>query len=660
MADLTVEEALRLGISAHKSGRYEEAERYYKAILRSSSMHADANHNMGVLCVTFGKYEEAIKFFRKALKANPSVPQFWLSIVNALVKTDRLIEAKNSLVEAAGSGISGSAFDKLNDMVETRIKGRTGFDTLPKNDLKNLMLLLQAREFESVIQQTSSLLEKFPESTSLIAVRGAAYIALRDYEKAISLYKKSICLQPENPESYFNLGNAFKEKGDLNAAILNYKRAIEIRPSFAEAHNNLGNIFKDQGDINAAISSYEDAIKIKPEYSDALNNIANLYMEKGDLETSISTFKKSLKISPNNSLTLFNLANALTKKGETLKAIQLYEKAVSISPGYAEAFNNLGNAQMREEDLSGAEESYKKALELKPDYAEAEYNLIELLRIHCPSDVRSVNLFKIDAEVRKKSKFLKDCHSEEDVAIKLIEIFDFIDNEGLNYNTPLTQIYRRNTIDLNCDRHLKLFHEHDIIPNFCFDCYKVQFDVTSVLSLVYLVALFYDLKIEKNLSRKCFIEVRPNISGFYKGLIYCRGVEEAERTSEAAQALMKNTFLKGAPILIKRGCSEYPVKYPDYSYNGPSKQDQMLQYPKKWQIVEDKFDSGYYRDGGSAIASISEFCLSDFYIIQKWIDYAKGLGDPTAQLFNSRIIHNKNVYGLAAARKTKFDYSLTI
>ena len=131
MADLTVEEALRLGVRAHKSARYEEAERYYRAILHSSSMHADANHNMGVLSLTFGKIEEAIIFFRKALEANPSVPQFWLSTVNALFKIDRLVEARNLLVEASANGISGSAFDKLNDMIETRIKDKTGFDTLP-------------------------------------------------------------------------------------------------------------------------------------------------------------------------------------------------------------------------------------------------------------------------------------------------------------------------------------------------------------------------------------------------------------------------------------------------------------------------------------------------------------------------------------------------
>ena len=55
MAELQVDEALRLGISAHKSGRIKEADQYYTAILRVQPNHADANHNMGVLAVSVSK-----------------------------------------------------------------------------------------------------------------------------------------------------------------------------------------------------------------------------------------------------------------------------------------------------------------------------------------------------------------------------------------------------------------------------------------------------------------------------------------------------------------------------------------------------------------------------------------------------------------------------
>jgi hypothetical protein len=48
---LTINQALQRGIPAHKEGKLQDAERLYRAILRSQSTHPDANHNLGVLAV---------------------------------------------------------------------------------------------------------------------------------------------------------------------------------------------------------------------------------------------------------------------------------------------------------------------------------------------------------------------------------------------------------------------------------------------------------------------------------------------------------------------------------------------------------------------------------------------------------------------------------
>ena len=49
--ELTLDQALQKAVEAHKSGKLEEAERLYTAILKAQPKHPDANHNMGVLAV---------------------------------------------------------------------------------------------------------------------------------------------------------------------------------------------------------------------------------------------------------------------------------------------------------------------------------------------------------------------------------------------------------------------------------------------------------------------------------------------------------------------------------------------------------------------------------------------------------------------------------
>ena len=73
--ELTVAEALERGIAAHRAGKLQDAEHFYRAILQAQPKHPDANHNLGVLAVSVGKPLEAIPLFKLALEANSQVEQ---------------------------------------------------------------------------------------------------------------------------------------------------------------------------------------------------------------------------------------------------------------------------------------------------------------------------------------------------------------------------------------------------------------------------------------------------------------------------------------------------------------------------------------------------------------------------------------------------------
>ena len=150
------------------------------------------------------------------------------------------------------------------------------------------------------------------------------------------------------------------------------------------------------------------------------------------------------------------------------------------------------------------------------------------------------------------------------------------------------------------------------------------------------------------------IEMRPKISGFYKGLVYCRGKEQAQKVKEMLDVNLQYVFGTGVISMVKRGCSEYSLRFPEY---GRIKSDthSNMEHPIHWKTIEDHLENQYqlklktYKP-----PSISDFCLSDFHIIQKWIDYAKGLADPTSKHFEDRPILFDEVYKIAKARRLEF------
>ena len=117
---LNTEQALKQAIAAHKDGKLTEAENIYRAILQSQPNHPDANHNLGLIAVSLNQIEAAVPLFKIALETNPKVEQFWLSYVDALVKADRLKDAKQAIKKSQKKRVRCKETREINLSTQTR------------------------------------------------------------------------------------------------------------------------------------------------------------------------------------------------------------------------------------------------------------------------------------------------------------------------------------------------------------------------------------------------------------------------------------------------------------------------------------------------------------------------------------------------------------
>ena len=159
--ELTLDQALQKGIEAHKAGKAQEADRYYTAILKANPKHPDANHNMGVLAVGVGKVETALPFFKTALEINPNIAQFWLSYIDALVKLDRMEEAKDLFNQAKSRGLKGDGFDKLNKKLQEPHTNVAEIQEPPADQLQILINLYKQGQHHQVLDQALKLQKQY-------------------------------------------------------------------------------------------------------------------------------------------------------------------------------------------------------------------------------------------------------------------------------------------------------------------------------------------------------------------------------------------------------------------------------------------------------------------------------------------------------------------
>ena len=373
--ELTLDQALQKGIEAHKAGKVQEADQYYTAILKACPEHPDANHNLGVLAVSLDKVREALPFFKTALAANAKVAQFWISYIDALIKLDRLDDAKALLDNAKRKGAKGFGLDQIEKRLDSATLNNSNVQEPSKSKLEHLLSLYAKGLLKSALNETEALLEEFPNSLNLYNIIGVTNKALGNLDEAIVAFKKATTINPNQPDAYFNMGNAFRAHNKQKEAIDAYDKAIAINPNQPDAYFNMGNAFSDIGKLEEATAAYAKALSIEPGLAEIHNNMGNALKDQGKLTEAIESYKRAISIKPELVEIHNNMGTALKDQGNLDEAIEAYKRAISIDPRLAEAYNNMGIALKSQGNLEESILMYNKALSLKPDYAEANNNM---------------------------------------------------------------------------------------------------------------------------------------------------------------------------------------------------------------------------------------------------------------------------------------------
>ena len=424
MNNLSISEALRLGVEAHKAGNVSEADRYYTAILQTDPNHPDANHNMGVLAAGLNKIELALPFFRKALDLNPDKAQFWVSLIAATIKLENFDDARELLVQATRNSLKGEYLAQLEEML-TSARSRTHqfdinrVDEIDKNIDENKVTKLDTVKLDQAIRLAAKKLKtgdfegakniykeiilKFPNNNK--ALRGLETIAAKlskthqklqqptddQLRELAVLYnqghkneplRKAIDLLRKYPQSAFlhNLcGVIYADDEKYEVAIESYNKSLQLNPYYPEAYNNKGNALRNTGKLEAAVENYNQAIKFQSDYTEAYYNLGTVLEDEERFEAALKSYNTALKLKPYYVKVYFAKGNLFISKRQLYPAIKSFKQALIVDPTYYQAYHNMGNGQKKANKPDAALESYRRALRVKPNLAEAHLGLGSIL-----------------------------------------------------------------------------------------------------------------------------------------------------------------------------------------------------------------------------------------------------------------------------------------
>ena len=108
-------------------------------------------------------------------------------------------------------------------------------------------------------------------------------------------------------------GIEFFRKRDYEKALSIYKKIIIEDSRWAEAYNQKANVEIILGDFEKSLCSINKVLEIEPRHFDALDTKAIIYFSQNKFNLALKTYKKIITIYPNNekALTQIGLINKL-------------------------------------------------------------------------------------------------------------------------------------------------------------------------------------------------------------------------------------------------------------------------------------------------------------------------------------------------------------
>lgn len=244
-------------IAACHDGRsdYLRAAEYYEKALAVSpeSRRPELTYRLGISRACGGRIEKAARAFRQCLEMHSD--QEVRSRVEALLHTVEKIQEGNEKPHVFILNV----------------------------ELQRAFTDMENDRFESAAVRLDDLLALDPDNTAVLYNLGVVHTFLKQEEKALDYFRKTVDLDPSYAAAWYNMGQiCLIRKRDYTRALNCFERAVAARPDYVGARHQMGVAWQMLGDKERARSCWQRILATEPDHEQAKRSLEGLDSASGD------------------------------------------------------------------------------------------------------------------------------------------------------------------------------------------------------------------------------------------------------------------------------------------------------------------------------------------------------------------------------------------
>ena len=342
--DATAAALLTQAVDAHRQGRLDDAEGFYRQILAIVPGHFDALHMLGVLQAQRSNFPDAIDLIGHALALRPNEAAAHSNLGNALRGSRRPEEAV-------------ACYDRALQI-----------DPAHADALRNRAhALWDLQRREEAVAAYEAALRVRPDDADLLYRQGTILLQLDRSAEALACYEKALQIRPDDVGTLNNRGNALRNLGRLAEALASFDRALETAPDDVDLLNNRGTVLQDLDRPEEALAALDRALQIQPEFIEAHYNRGTMLWDLERHQEALIALNRALQSRPGFIEAYYNRGNTLWRLNRLEEALADYDQVLAANPNHVDALNNRGTVLHDMKRPLDALDCYERVLALKPD-----------------------------------------------------------------------------------------------------------------------------------------------------------------------------------------------------------------------------------------------------------------------------------------------------
>lgn len=170
-------------------------------------------------------------------------------------------------------------------------------------------------------------------TVSLIAIlaffASLTFIQGYTWRDDLAFQSDRLAFYPNNPRAMAETAEALRQKGFQQEAITLYQKTIQLDPNDIVTRNSLGSLLLKKGLLLDARRQFEEALKLDPDFTPTKNNLCIVLGVQKKYTEAASCFQEVIRKDNKNFTVYSNLATTYKKMGELQKAEETLKEGMA-------------------------------------------------------------------------------------------------------------------------------------------------------------------------------------------------------------------------------------------------------------------------------------------------------------------------------------------